>query len=141
MPFILKGNRRYCSKPKPNTGEKPESEKKKSRERSRKYKEIEDKKMWLTRKEENRLVKETDAQTLLALKTVKAMSEHSILGKINSECEWIVENAILQFTDGNKSAGIRARKAAIELEKLLKEFRRESMEFTRHEDSSMTIQS
>lgn len=33
-----------------------------------------------------------------------------------------------QSNNGNKSAGVRARKASIELEKLLKEYRKASLE-------------
>lgn len=38
------------------------------------------------------------------------------------------ENAKLQIEKGNKAAGTRARKASLELEKLLKQFRKESLE-------------
>ncbi len=38
------------------------------------------------------------------------------------------ENAKLQMEKGNKAAGTRARKASLELEKLLKQFRKESLE-------------
>ena len=38
------------------------------------------------------------------------------------------ENAKLQIEKGNKAAGMRARKASLELEKLLKQFRKESLE-------------
>lgn len=34
----------------------------------------------------------------------------------------------LQIEKGNKAAGTRARKASLELEKLLKQFRKESLE-------------
>ena len=34
----------------------------------------------------------------------------------------------LQIEKGNKTAGTRARKASLELEKLLKQFRKESLE-------------
>ena len=37
------------------------------------------------------------------------------------------ENAKLQIEKGNKAAGMRARKASLELEKLLKQFRKESL--------------
>ncbi|MDR0953931.1 MAG: histone H1 [Rikenellaceae bacterium] len=37
-------------------------------------------------------------------------------------------NAELQLTKSNKAAGTRARKAALELSKLLKEFRKASVE-------------
>ena len=38
------------------------------------------------------------------------------------------ENAELQIEKGNKAAGMRARKASLVLEKLLKQFRKESLE-------------
>ena len=38
------------------------------------------------------------------------------------------ENAKLQIEKGNKAAGMRARKVSLELEKLLKQFRKESLE-------------
>lgn len=38
------------------------------------------------------------------------------------------EDAKLQMEKGNKAAGTRARKASLELEKLLKQFRKESLE-------------
>lgn len=37
------------------------------------------------------------------------------------------ENAALQAEKGNKAAGTRARKASLELEKLMKEFRKASL--------------
>ena len=37
-------------------------------------------------------------------------------------------NANLQLTKNNKAAGTRARKAALEISKLMKEFRKESVE-------------
>jgi hypothetical protein len=39
-----------------------------------------------------------------------------------------IEEATSQLTKGNKAAGTRARKASLELEKLLKEFRKVSIE-------------
>lgn len=38
------------------------------------------------------------------------------------------KDAVLQIEKGNKAAGTRARKASLELEKLLKQFRKESLE-------------
>ena len=38
------------------------------------------------------------------------------------------KDACLQVEKGNKAAGTRARKASLELEKLLKRFRKESLE-------------
>jgi hypothetical protein len=44
--------------------------------------------------------------------------------------EWAVfeTNATAVVEKGNKAAGVRARKASLELEKLMKEFRKESVE-------------
>ncbi|MDR1814718.1 MAG: histone H1 [Tannerella sp.] len=39
-----------------------------------------------------------------------------------------LDDAKSQLTKGNKAAGTRARKASLELEKLLKEFRKVSIE-------------
>ena len=47
---------------------------------------------------------------------------------INAQIELFQENAKLQVEKGNKAAGTRARKAALELTKLLKEFRKASVE-------------
>lgn len=38
------------------------------------------------------------------------------------------KDANLQMENGNKAAGTRARKASLELEKLMKEFRKASLE-------------
>lgn len=40
----------------------------------------------------------------------------------------VIENAQAQADKGNKAAGARARKASLELEKVLKEFRKASVE-------------
>ena len=48
--------------------------------------------------------------------------------KINAQIELFQENAKLQVEKGNKAAGTRARKAALEISKLMKEFRKESVE-------------
>ena len=39
-----------------------------------------------------------------------------------------MSDAALQIEKGNKAAGTRARKASLELEKLMKEFRKASLE-------------
>jgi len=39
-----------------------------------------------------------------------------------------IEDATAQVAKGNKAAGMRARKVSLELEKLLKEFRKVSIE-------------
>lgn len=51
-----------------------------------------------------------------------------LLPKINEQIAAFSENADLQLNKGNKAAGTRARKAALELSKLLKEFRKVSVE-------------
>ncbi|MEG1617414.1 MAG: histone H1 [Bacteroidales bacterium] len=51
-----------------------------------------------------------------------------LIEKIGSEVAAFQTDANLQLEKGNKAAGTRARKAALELTKLLKEFRKVSME-------------
>lgn len=48
----------------------------------------------------------------------------NLVEKINAEYEVFVSNANAQVEKGNKAAGTRARKAALELSKLMKEFRK-----------------
>lgn len=52
----------------------------------------------------------------------------NLVPKINEEIENLQKNVQLQLEKGNKAAGTRARKAALELTKLLKEFRKISVE-------------
>ena len=51
-----------------------------------------------------------------------------LVDKINAGIATFVENATAQVEKGNKAAGTRARKAALELMKDLKEFRKVSTE-------------
>ena len=51
-----------------------------------------------------------------------------LVEKINAEIALFQENANLQVTKGNKAAGARARKVALDLMKDLKEFRKVSVE-------------
>ncbi|MGJ1361160.1 histone H1 [Sphingobacterium spiritivorum] len=51
-----------------------------------------------------------------------------LIEKINSSFETLKADAELQVEKGNKAAGTRARKTSLELEKLLKEFRKSSLE-------------
>ena len=51
-----------------------------------------------------------------------------IVEKINANIEEFKTNAEAQVEKGNKAAGARARKAALELMKDLKEFRKFSVE-------------
>ena len=47
-----------------------------------------------------------------------------LVEKINAEFEVFAANAAAQVEKGNKAAGTRARKSALEISKLMKEFRR-----------------
>ena len=51
-----------------------------------------------------------------------------LLKKIQAEIDAFVKEASAQAEKGNKAAGTRARKAALELSKLMKEFRKVSVE-------------
>lgn len=51
-----------------------------------------------------------------------------LVEKINAQYEVFAENAAAQVEKGNKAAGTRARKAALELAKLMKDFRKVSVE-------------
>ena len=51
----------------------------------------------------------------------------ALVEKINANIEMFKVNADAQLTKGNKAAGARARKAALELIKDLKEFRKISV--------------
>ena len=51
-----------------------------------------------------------------------------LLTKIESEISAFQADSKLQAEKGNKAAGTRARKSALELTKLLKEFRKVSVE-------------
>lgn len=54
-----------------------------------------------------------------------------LVAKINAEIEAFKVNAEAQVVKGNKAAGARARKAALELMKDLKEFRKASVAATK----------
>ena len=60
------------------------------------------------------------------LNTIKKMKE--LVSKIKAEFEALTTDANLQIEKGNKAAGTRARKSSLDLEKLLKEFRKASLE-------------
>ena len=51
-----------------------------------------------------------------------------LVEQINAQIEVFQTNANLQVEKGNKAAGTRARKAALEISKLMKEFRKASVE-------------
>lgn len=56
---------------------------------------------------------------------------NELLEKIRAGFEAFNKDAEAQAVKGNKAAGTRARKAAIELSKLMKEFRKVSIEATK----------
>ena len=51
-----------------------------------------------------------------------------LVEKIASIYETFANDANSQVESGNKAAGARARKASLELEKLMKQFRKDSIE-------------
>lgn len=51
-----------------------------------------------------------------------------LVNNINEQIAVFQENAKLQVENNNKAAGGRARKSSLELEKLLKQFRKVSIE-------------
>lgn len=51
-----------------------------------------------------------------------------LVNLINAEIEVFQKNAAAQVEKGNKAAGTRARKAALNLSKLMKDFRKASVE-------------
>ena len=53
---------------------------------------------------------------------------NELVAKIKELSNALFMDAELQTEKGNKAAGTRARKASLELEKLLKEFRKASLE-------------
>ena len=55
----------------------------------------------------------------------------NLVCKIKETFECFAKDADSQIEKGNKAAGTRARKASLDLEKLLKEFRKVSIEFSK----------
>lgn len=55
----------------------------------------------------------------------------NLLTQIKEQMEVFSSNADAQLTKNNKAAGTRARKAALEISKLMKEFRRMSVEVSK----------
>ncbi|MDE6310928.1 MAG: histone H1 [Muribaculaceae bacterium] len=55
----------------------------------------------------------------------------TLIEKVNAAFDAFKADAALQVEKGNKAAGTRARKASLELEKLMKEFRKASLEATK----------
>ncbi|HIS10232.1 MAG TPA: histone H1 [Candidatus Avibacteroides excrementipullorum] len=52
----------------------------------------------------------------------------NLLEQIKAEYNAFIENADLQVEKNNKAAGMRARKNSLNLEKMMKEFRKLSLE-------------
>ena len=53
---------------------------------------------------------------------------NELIAKIKEMSEALLVDAAAQAEKGNKAAGTRARKASLELDKVLKEFRKVSLE-------------
>mgnify|MGYP003499934480 FL=1 len=53
---------------------------------------------------------------------------NELIAKIKEMSEALLVDAAAQAEKGNEAAGTRARKASLELEKVLKEFRKVSLE-------------
>ena len=68
--------------------------------------------------------------TEYSFKTSKAMIE-KLLQEIRQASEALLSDGTLQSERGNKAAGLRARKASLELERLTKAFRKASLEVTK----------
>ena len=58
----------------------------------------------------------------------KYMYMNELINKITELSAALVEDATAHVEKGNKAAGTRARKASLDLEKVLKEFRKVSLE-------------
>ena len=57
---------------------------------------------------------------------------NELIAKIKEMSDALLVDAAAQAEKGNKAAGTRARKASLELEKLLKEFRKLSLEASKN---------
>lgn len=55
----------------------------------------------------------------------------TLVDQIKAQYDLFAENAQAQVEKGNKAAGTRARKAALEISKLMKDFRKASVEATK----------
>lgn len=52
----------------------------------------------------------------------------NLVGKLQADLDAFFKDAEAQIEKGNKAAGTRARKASLEIEKALKDFRKKSLE-------------
>lgn len=55
----------------------------------------------------------------------------TLVEQINASFESFTKYAVSQVESGNKAAGARARKVSLEIEKLLKQFRKDSIAATK----------
>ncbi|MDR1331579.1 MAG: histone H1 [Tannerella sp.] len=55
----------------------------------------------------------------------------NLFNEIKGTFEAFARDATLQIGKSNKAAGTRARKASLELEKQLKDFRKQSLDFSK----------
>ena len=55
----------------------------------------------------------------------------NLVNKFRTDVDAFLQEAQSQIEKGNKAAGVRARKASLELEKALKEFRKKSLDATK----------
>ncbi len=55
----------------------------------------------------------------------------NLVNKIKESYNAFATDANLQIEKSNKAAGARARKASLELEKMLKEFRKTSLDYSK----------
>ncbi|WP_108821097.1 histone H1 [Dysgonomonas sp. Marseille-P4361] len=55
-----------------------------------------------------------------------------LVEKLKENFEAFAKDATAQIENGNKAAGTRARKASLEIEKALKEFRKKSIEASKN---------
>ena len=55
----------------------------------------------------------------------------NLASKIKETFDCFEKDAKSQIEKGNKAAGTRARKASLELEKMMKEFRKKSLDFSK----------
>lgn len=55
----------------------------------------------------------------------------NLVENLKENFEAFAKDAVAQIENGNKAAGTRARKASLEIEKALKDFRKKSIEATK----------
>lgn len=77
--------------------------------------------------EKNAIFKADTFYSVIFVFQIKNNIMKDLIEKIEATYESFKTDANTQLEDGNKSAGTRARKSSLELEKLLKEFRKVSI--------------